>query len=35
MRKDGEAIPPSSAMDLIMEDRHNRNAGAFPVDLGA
>ena len=35
MRRDGEPIPPPSAMDVIMADRHNRNAVAFLVDLPA
>lgn len=33
MRQDGEPVPPPSSMDVIMSDRHNRNAVAFLVDL--
>lgn len=33
MRQDGEPIPRPSSMDVIMSDRHNRNAVAFLVDL--
>jgi HicB_like antitoxin of bacterial toxin-antitoxin system len=33
MRHDGEPIPRPSSMDVIMADRHNRNAVAFLVDL--
>jgi len=33
MRDDGEPVPPPSSMDVIMADRHNRDAVAFLVDL--
>ena len=35
MREDGEPVPPPSSMDVIMADRHNRDAIAFLVDLSA
>ena len=33
MREDGEPVPRPSSMDVIMADRHNRNAIAFLVDV--